>query len=222
MAYCTSRRLGFGLAIAIGLAVLGLSVTQTSAQDKSNVRPPPNAVGSGTPAGTPPVDFDTQLWKKARQGVQGQVSIPDTKAGVLVQAQGDLRAADIALTAVRNRLRILGRSDDEIADLEKRDRVGAELPLKADAGCRNTVFNNRAQTGADYVQRLLALGARHFRVEFVTESADEVRRTLDRYQKLLRGELSGAEVWRELKLLNQLGVTRGQMDTTPQVIFKKR
>ncbi len=103
-----------------------------------------------------------------------------------------------------------------------RDRVGAELPLKADAGCRNTVFNNRAQTGADYVQRLLGLGARHFRVEFVTESREEVRRTLDRYQKLLRGELSGADVWRELKLLNQLGVTRGQMETAPQVIFKKR
>ncbi len=103
-----------------------------------------------------------------------------------------------------------------------RDRVGAELPLKADAGCRNTVFNNRAQTGADYVQRLLALGARHFRVEFVTESPDEVRRTLDRYQRLLRGELSGSDVWRELKLLNQLGVTRGQMEAAPQVIFKKR
>ncbi len=103
-----------------------------------------------------------------------------------------------------------------------RDRVGAELPLKADAGCRNTVFNNRAQSGADYVQRLLALGARHFRVEFVTEAPDEVRRTLDRYGKLLRGELTGAEVWRELKLLNQLGVTRGQMETAPQVIFKKR
>jgi len=103
-----------------------------------------------------------------------------------------------------------------------RDRVGAELPLKADAGCRNTVFNNRAQTGADYVQRLMGLGARHFRVEFVTESPDEVRRTLDRYQKLLRGELTGADVWRELKLLNQLGVTRGQMETAPQVIFKKR
>jgi len=37
----------------------------------------------------------------------------------------------------------------------------------------------------------------------------------------LRGEISGAELWRELKLLNQLGVTRGQMETSPQVIFRK-
>lgn len=102
-----------------------------------------------------------------------------------------------------------------------RDRVGAELPLRADAGCRNTVFNNRAQTGAEYVARLLELGARHFRVEFVNESADEVERTLTRYRQLLHGEITGPELWRELKLLNQLGVTRGQMETGPQLIHRK-
>ena len=102
-----------------------------------------------------------------------------------------------------------------------RDRVGAELPLKADAGCRNTVFNNRAQTGAEYVGRLLELGARNFRVEFVNEGPEEVARTIRNYQQLLRGEISGSELWRELKLLNQLGVTRGQMETAPQIIAKK-
>jgi putative protease len=102
-----------------------------------------------------------------------------------------------------------------------RDRVGAELPLRADAGCRNTVFNNRAQSGAEYVTRLLELGARSFRVEFVNESADEVTRTLTRYGQLLRGEITGAELWRELKLLNQLGVTRGQMEAAPQTIHRK-
>ena len=102
-----------------------------------------------------------------------------------------------------------------------RDRVGAELPLKADAGCRNTVFNNRAQTGAEYATRLLELGARHFRVEFVNEPADDVRRTLTRYAALLRGEISGANLWRELKLINQLGVTRGQMESVPQTIHRK-
>jgi putative protease len=102
-----------------------------------------------------------------------------------------------------------------------RDRVGAELPLKADAGCRNTVFNNRAQSGAEYVARLLELGARSFRIEFVNESPEEVARTVTRYLQLLRGEISGVELWKELKLLNQLGVTRGQMDATPQIIRRK-
>jgi putative protease len=96
--------------------------------------------------------------------------------------------------------------------VELRDRTGALLPLKADAGCRNTVFNNRAQTGAEYVGRMRELGARSFRVEFVNETAEDVARTVRSYAKLLRGEVSGSDLWRELKLLNQLGVTRGQME----------
>jgi len=103
-----------------------------------------------------------------------------------------------------------------------RDRVGAEFPVKADAGCRNTVFNNRAQTGAEYVARLLALGARAFRVEFLNESPEELQRTVRSYQQLLRGEITGAELWREFKLVNQLGVTRGQMEAAPPVLQRKR
>jgi U32 family peptidase len=102
-----------------------------------------------------------------------------------------------------------------------RDRTGSELPLKADAGCRNTVFNNRAQTGAEYFDRFRALGAQNFRVEFVNEDAAEVKRTLAHYQKLLRGEIGGTDLWKELRLINQLGVTRGQLEAAPQVIFKK-
>ena len=102
-----------------------------------------------------------------------------------------------------------------------RDRVGAELPLRADAGCRNTVYNNRAQTGAEYVARLRELGAARFRVEFINESAEETRTTLERYAQLLRGEVTGAELWRELRLINQLGVTRGQMESPARVLPRK-
>jgi len=52
----------------------------------------------------------------------------------LVSAQGDMRSADIALAAVRNRLRILGRSDAEIDALEKVDKIGAESIVKAPIG----------------------------------------------------------------------------------------
>ena len=95
--------------------------------------------------------------------------------------------------------------------VEVRDRVGLEHPLKADAGCRNTVFNGRAQTGAEYARRLMDLGARHFRIEFVNETASEVTATIAKYRALLEGKISGADLWRELKLQNQLGVTRGPM-----------
>ncbi len=97
-------------------------------------------------------------------------------------------------------------------DVKLRDRVGLEHPLKADSGCRNTVFNARAQTGAEFVGQLLSLGARHFRIEFVNESPEEVATTIARYRALLRGEITGAQLWQELKLHSQLGVTRGQLE----------
>ncbi|MBM3901161.1 MAG: U32 family peptidase [Verrucomicrobia bacterium] len=97
-------------------------------------------------------------------------------------------------------------------EVQLRDRVGQEHPLKADVGCRNTVFNARAQTGAEFLDRFLAVGLRAFRVEFVQESADEVHQTLTRYRALLRGELSGQRLWQELRVHSQLGVTRGQLE----------
>ncbi|MGO9478271.1 MAG: DUF3656 domain-containing U32 family peptidase, partial [Limisphaerales bacterium] len=99
----------------------------------------------------------------------------------------------------------------DVHDVKLRDRVGAEHPVKADVGCRNTVFNAVAQTGAEYVARMIELGVRYFRVEFLNETPDQVTQTLAKYRQLLRGEITGTQLWRELKLMNQIGVTRGQM-----------
>ena len=95
----------------------------------------------------------------------------------------------------------------DVHEVKLRDRVGAEHPLKADVGCRNTVFNSIAQTGAEYVARMLMLGVRNF----LNETPAQVTQTIAKYRQLLRGEISGTQLWRELKLANQLGVTRGQM-----------
>ncbi len=99
----------------------------------------------------------------------------------------------------------------DVHDLKLRDRVGAEHPVKADVGCRNTVFNALAQTGAEYVTRMQELGVKHFRLEFLNETPEQVAQTIGKYRQLLRGEIAGAQLWRELKLMNQLGVTRGQI-----------
>ena len=99
----------------------------------------------------------------------------------------------------------------DVHDVRLRDRVGAEHPVKADVGCRNTVFNALAQTGAEYMSRMIELGVRHFRVEFLNETPEQVTQTIAKYRQLLRGEITSTQLWRELKLFNQLGVTRGQM-----------
>jgi putative protease len=101
-----------------------------------------------------------------------------------------------------------GRPCDD-REVKLRDRVGADHYLKADAGCRNTVFNARAQTGAESVARLLELGVLLYRVEFMDETTDQAVRTIERYRQLLRGEIPATQLWKELKVQNQLGVTRG-------------
>ncbi len=103
-----------------------------------------------------------------------------------------------------------GRPCDE-HQVKLRDRVGTEHILQADAGCRNTVFNGVAQTGAEYIHRLVELGVYNFRLEFVNESPEVVSKTIGYYQQLLGGQISGAELWKSLKLSSQLGVTRGSL-----------
>ena len=91
------------------------------------------------------------------------------------------------------------------------DRVGEPHPLIPDVGCRNTLFNAKAQTAAEYVPDLQRMRIRNFRVELLRESAEETARVLDRYTRLLLGEEKPLETVRSLRVLNQLGVTRGTM-----------
>ncbi|MEM7714969.1 MAG: DUF3656 domain-containing protein, partial [Cyanobacteria bacterium P01_A01_bin.68] len=90
-----------------------------------------------------------------------------------------------------------GRPCEEY-EVKIKDRVGTEHVLQADAGCRNTVFNGTAQTGAEYVHKLLDLGLQNFRIEFVNENPEEVEQTIYRYQQLIDGEIKGSTLWREL------------------------
>jgi len=90
-----------------------------------------------------------------------------------------------------------------------RDRVGIEHPLRADVGCRNTLYNAVAQTGAQFYPELAGAGLRHFRVELLEESSEETRRVLGAYAGLLSGAQTGETLWRELRAQSQLGVTKG-------------
>ncbi len=92
-----------------------------------------------------------------------------------------------------------------------RDRVGIEHPLRADVGCRNTLFNATPQTGAAHYAELRAAGLARFRIELLEESPAETRRVLAAYRELLEGRATGAELWRELKAQSQLGVTSGTL-----------
>lgn len=92
-----------------------------------------------------------------------------------------------------------------------RDRVGMEHPLKADVGCRNTLFNAVPQTGAQYFSGLMQAGLRHYRIELLEQDLGESKKIIQAYQALMRGRRGGEYIWRDLKAQSQLGVTRGTM-----------
>ena len=97
-------------------------------------------------------------------------------------------------------------------EVKLRDRVGSEHLVKADVGCRNTVFNARAQSGAQYAQALLSAGLRRFRIEFLSENRAAARHLIQVYRQLLNGAVPAEEVWRDLKIHLQLGVTKGSLE----------
>jgi putative protease len=95
--------------------------------------------------------------------------------------------------------------------VDLRDRTGALFPVVADVGCRNTVFNAVPQSAAEYVGRMRDLGLRRFRVDLLRETPDQVGPLLDAYRRVIDGRDDGQTTWRQMRALNQLGVTRGTL-----------
>ena len=90
-----------------------------------------------------------------------------------------------------------------------RDRVGVEHPLRADVGCRNTLFHATPQSGAAYFDDFHRAGLRAFRIELLEESAAETTRILQAYQSLLSGSERGRRLHQTLQATSQVGVTTG-------------
>ncbi|GHC61786.1 U32 family peptidase [Roseibacillus persicicus] len=92
-----------------------------------------------------------------------------------------------------------------------RDRVGQLHRLTADVGCRNTLFNGRAQTGASYFHRLRRTGLQFYRIELLDQDEVASRDLIDEYQRFLRGEQSSTQLLETLPVLSKLGVTEGTL-----------
>ena len=92
-----------------------------------------------------------------------------------------------------------------------RDRVGLLHRLQADVGCRNTLFNGKAQTGARFFESLQAAGLSRFRVELLDEDAAITTQTLRAYQDLLAGTADAASLLDRVQALEKLGVTEGTL-----------
>ncbi len=100
--------------------------------------------------------------------------------------------------------------------IQLRDGLGLEHPVIVDVGCRNTVFNARAQSAASCFPTLVGLGVRRFRVELVRETAAETKRVLSAYAALLRGARTPKSVIQEVGALEKYGVSAGTLAVVTQ------
>ena len=92
-----------------------------------------------------------------------------------------------------------------------KDRVGQLHRLQADVGCRNTLFNGRAQTGARFFQQLLSSGLRNFRIELLDETHDTAISTITAYQNLLSEKITPDQLLTQIHATEKLGVTEGTL-----------
>lgn len=86
------------------------------------------------------------------------------------------------------------------------DRTHAMHYLRSDEGCRNTLFNGRAQTAARYTDGIRRCGLNHFRLELLEENAEQTAHLIGLYRRLLDGSLAAADLMQRLNLLDRIGV----------------
>jgi putative protease len=92
-----------------------------------------------------------------------------------------------------------------------RDVQGRQHPVMADVGCRNTVFGAEAQVASRHLDQMRASGIRHYRLEFVHESADDVRKVTAAFQAYFAGRIPAAELDQRLQKIAPQGTTEGSL-----------
>jgi U32 family peptidase len=90
-----------------------------------------------------------------------------------------------------------------------RDVDGREHPVMADVGCRNTIFGAEAQEASAYLAGWQAAGIRHFRLEFVHESATQVTEVTRAFQAALSGKLPARQLSQRLQRIAPQGTSEG-------------
>ena len=95
--------------------------------------------------------------------------------------------------------------------VELRDGKGALHPLKADAECRNTMFNGVPQSAGTLIPQFQTRGVSTFRVDGLFEDAVTLRKKVESYASVLFGGISVEDAMKKLGMSDRYGVTNGQL-----------
>jgi U32 family peptidase len=99
-----------------------------------------------------------------------------------------------------------------------RDVKGREHPVMADVGCRNTVFGAEAQVASLHLDQMQASGIRHFRLEFVHESAQDIRRVVSAFKDYFAGRINSQQLDERLAKIAPQGTSEGSLFVAANVV----
>jgi putative protease len=92
-----------------------------------------------------------------------------------------------------------------------RDDRGRLHPVMADVGCRNTVFGAEAQVASRHMKQMIASGIGHYRLEFVHEAPEAVRRVAIAFKDYLAGKINPTMLEQRLQKAAPQGTTEGSL-----------
>ncbi len=102
--------------------------------------------------------------------------------------------------------------------VELKDAKGRAHPVLADVGCRNTVFGAEAQEASAHLGSWRQAGIRHFRLEFVHESGEQVSRVYQAFASALAGRATSQELATQLRRAAPQGITEGSLFVSPDYL----
>lgn len=95
--------------------------------------------------------------------------------------------------------------------VELLDNKGVAHALKADAECRNTMFNGEPQSAARLIPKLIELGVKNFRLEALYEEPKILAQKIKVYLDLLDQKIDSKNLFNQLGIVEKYGVTEGQL-----------
>ncbi len=92
-----------------------------------------------------------------------------------------------------------------------RDGQGRNHPVMADVGCRNTVFGAEAQVASQHLDQMMQSGIVDYRLEFVHESAEDVRQVTAAFEAYFSGRINTVQLDIRLHKIAPEGTTEGSL-----------
>lgn len=89
------------------------------------------------------------------------------------------------------------------------DGQGRKHPVMADVGCRNTVFGAESQFASKHLDDWISSGIKHFRLEFVHETAEQVEGVGNAMSEFLRGSIDSDKLRQRVGKWAPNGTTDG-------------